>query len=154
MRLRNALLFLLFVTTAASGQTVEETRAATKTTEEVVMRHMNLVLRNDLKGMLRNMGETITLISPNGPRVYSQEEYYKNFEQSFATQPRTFRIARTAFAGNMGTVICTDNVGLPEEYQFAETFYVEKGKIVAYSRVNFLPCPEGACKRIPAPAKK
>jgi hypothetical protein len=153
----------MLVTTTAFGQAssqsgqasgVTKMTEATKVTEAVVMRHMEFVLRNDVKGMLKDMGDPITIIGPNGPRVMSQAEFYKTFAPSFATQPRAFKIARTTFAGNMGLVICTDNPGQPEEYQFAETFYVEQGKIVAYSRVNFLPCPEGGCKRNPSPARK
>lgn len=127
---------------------------ATKITEAVVLRHMDYVLRNDMDGLLKDMGDPITILGPNGPRIFSHAEFYETFAPSFANEPRVFKVTRTAFGGNMGIVISTDNPGTPQEYQFAETFYVEQGKIVAYSRVNFLPCPEGACKRNPPPAKQ
>ena len=150
MRLRTAYLLLVLLAAAASGQTPSPETAKT---EAVVMRHMQQVLSGDLDGMLKDMADPVTLIGPTGPRVYSHEAFRKQFAPSFANEPRRFQITRTAFEGNMGFVLCTDNPGQKDEFQFAETFFLQNGKIVGYSRVNFLPCPEGGCRRSPPPAK-
>ena len=116
------------------------------------MRHMHQVLGSDLEGMLKDMTDPVTIIGPTGARTYTHDAFRKQFAPSFAAEPRRFKITKTAFTDNMGFVLCTDNPGQKDEYQFAETFFLQNDKIVGYSRVNFLPCPEGGCKRSPPPA--
>lgn len=152
MRLRTAFLFLMLAAAPAFGQTPPVPSPEAAKTEEVVMRHMHQVLSGDIEGMLKDMTDPLTLIGPTGARVYTHEAFRKQFAPSFANEPRRFKITRTAFSDKIGFVLCTDNPGQKDEYQFAETFFLEQGKIVGYSRMNFLPCPEGACKRSPPPA--
>ncbi len=58
-----------------------------------------------------------------------------------------------AFAGNIGYVVYTADPGTPTEHLFAETFFIQNGKIVAYSNSQFKQLLNTPAVMPPAPAK-
>jgi hypothetical protein len=86
--------------------------------------------------MLADMSDPVTLIGASGARVFTKADMLKRFTEQFA-HPDHIELAYKAFAGNIGYVIYTVNPGKPNTRQFAETFFIQNGKIVAYSNTQF-----------------
>jgi hypothetical protein len=105
-------------------------------TERIVMRHMAMVEKGDLKTMLEDMSDPVTLIGPSGARVFTKADMLKRFSEQFS-KPDHIELQYKAFAGNIGYVIYTVNPGKPGTHQFAETFFIQGGKIFAYSNSQF-----------------
>ncbi len=121
-------------------------------TERLVMRHMELVEKGDLITMLNDMSDPVTLIGVAGARVFTRADMIKRFTVQFS-KPQPMKLMYKAFAGNIGYVVYTSDPGLPTEHMFAETFFVQNGKIVAYSNSQFKQLVNRPTAAPTAPAK-
>ncbi len=148
MRFQLGLFVLALAAIPAFGQTPAP---PSPETERIVMRHMELVEKGDLATMLTDMSDPVTLIGVAGARVFTHADMLKRFSEQFA-HPDRLELVTKAFFGSIGYVVYTVNPGTPDSRQFAETFFVKNGKIVAYSNSQFktlLNAPSAA----PQPAK-
>jgi hypothetical protein len=105
-------------------------------TERIVMRHMELVEKGDLLTMLNDMSDPVALIGVAGARVFTRAEMIKRFTVQFS-KPQPMKLLYKAFWKDIGYVVYASDPGLPNEHLFAETFFIQNGKIVAYSNSQF-----------------
>ncbi len=135
MQFKSGFLVLMLAVSPAFAQTPAP---PSPDTERIVMRHMELVQKGDLATMLTDMADPCTLIGVAGARVFTHADMIKRFSAQFARRPpQRIDLVAKAFFGNIGYVVYTADPGTPDEHQFAETFFIRDGKIVAYSNSQF-----------------
>ena len=133
MRFLPGFLVLAIAAIPASGQTPAP---PSPVTEAIVMRHMDWADKGDLAAAANEMADPVTIIGGGGASVYTREQLFKRFAAAWA-KPTHIVLVRKACAGNVCNVVYTANPGTPDEHQFQETFFVQDGKIVAYSNTAF-----------------
>jgi hypothetical protein len=100
------------------------------------MRHMVWADKGDLTAAANEMADPVTIIGGDSARVYTRAQLFKKFAAIWA-KPTHIVLVRRACAANICNVVYTANPGKPDEHQFQETFFVQDGKIVAYSNTAF-----------------
>ncbi len=133
MRFQPGLVVLALAAIPAFGQTPAP---PSPVTERIVMRHMYWADKGDLAAAASEMADPVTIIGGGGARIYTKADLFKRFATVWA-KPTHIVLVRKACAGNICNVVYTANPGKPDEHQFQETFFVQDGKIVAYSNTAF-----------------
>lgn len=133
MRFQPGFLLLALAAIPAMGQSPAP---PSPVTEAIVMRHMVWADKGDLAAAANEMADPVTIIGGGSARVFTRAELFKTFAAAWAN-PTHIVLVRKACAANICNVVYTANPGKPDEHQFQETFFVQDGKIVAYSNTAF-----------------